>query len=122
MLELKLEETERTNDAKAEEIIRLEDELREMKSELNAAQATCENVQQNVSTGTSRFEMLLFGCEWYVDYQLKLQVTGTSTLKSELGKEQAKLPVLFQLVSEQNPKTFRALWQQVIVSQLIIDS
>ena len=63
MLELKLEETERTNDAKAEEIIRLEDELREMKSELNAAQATCENVQQNVSTGTSRFEMLLFGCE-----------------------------------------------------------
>ena len=49
-LELKVEEAAHTNSAKTQEMIRLEDQLREVKSELNAAQAQNESAQQNVST------------------------------------------------------------------------
>ena len=48
-LELKLEEAGHTNNAKTQEMIRLEDELREVKSELHAVQAQSESVQQTVS-------------------------------------------------------------------------
>ena len=48
-LELKLEEAGHTNSAKTQEMIRLEDELREVKSELNAVEAQCESAQQTVS-------------------------------------------------------------------------
>ncbi len=48
-LEMKTEETQHTNNAKTQEIIKLEDQLREAKSELNASKAQQENVIQNVS-------------------------------------------------------------------------
>ena len=54
-LELKLEESGHTNNAKTQEMIRLEDQLREVKSELNAAQAQYESAQQNVSVNLEEF-------------------------------------------------------------------
>ncbi len=48
-LETKTEETQHTNNAKTQEIIKLEDQLRESKSELNASKAQQENIIQNVS-------------------------------------------------------------------------
>ncbi len=49
-LELQLQEAGHQNEAKTQELVRVEDEMRAVKSQLNASQLQCENAQETAST------------------------------------------------------------------------